>query len=793
MSGTRHELVIVGAGPGGLAAAAHARELGLDCLLLERSNHLADTVFCYQARKHVMAEPALVPLRSELTFAAGSRESILESWQHSVETRRLPVRFGAELVRLERLADGFFRLGLKGGESLEARKVVLALGTQGNPRPLGVPGEDLPHVVTRLVDPAAFSGADLMVVGAGDSALEIAIALASANTVSLVVRGSEITKAKASLEREVLALERGKKLRIFFGSTVTRVNHATVELQTPDGPKTVPVRQVFLKLGADPPRRLLESWGVTFRGQGREARPALSPTYESAVPGLFLIGAVAGADLIKLAINQGYEVAEAAAGRPIDPADEAVLAERLPWWTGKVAARLRTLKEEHPLFAEVEELVLRELMLSAEAKQFAPSEVIVRQDDYTDSLLALVEGEVAISVAPEDGGAERHVATLSAGNFFGEMGLISGRRRNATATALSTVRLIEIPRKAMLKLLAVTPALASQVDRVFLLRAFQKYLFPRTPESQLWALVAKSDALRVDRGATVFREGEAGDAFYLIRHGMLKVGRASGDREIVASYLTAGNCFGEVALLDGSPRSATVTAIFASDLVRLSRAACENFLARHPEAKADLTAKLEPLRIRNLVLDATPRAGEVLHDLIQHEVVIGTDALLIDNWKCVRCNNCIKACESVHEDGQARLSLTGIQISNVLVPNSCWQCSDPLCMLDCPPDAIVRNARGEVSIKSNCIGCGNCAKNCPYGNIFMVHPEEKKPFSWLTKLLGGKSAQVNREVAVKCDLCSNLEGGPACVRSCPTGAAIRVDPATYQRTVEDLVVTRGEL
>ncbi len=793
MSGTRHELVIVGAGPGGLAAAAHARELGLDCLLLERSNHLADTVFCYQARKHVMAEPALVPLRSELTFAAGSRELILESWRRSVEDRRLPVRFGAELVRLERQGDGSFRLGLRSGESVEAAKVVLAMGTQGNPRPLGAPGEDLPHVATRLVDPAAFNGTDIVVVGAGDSALEIAIALAPANRVSLVVRGTEITKAKASLEREVQTLERAKKLKIFFGASVTRVTASEVELKTPEGGKTVPATQLFLKLGADPPRKLLESWGVTFRGQGREARPVLSPTYESAVPGLFLIGAVAGADLIKLAINQGYEVAAAAAGRPIDPADEAVLAERLPLWSGKVAARLAALKDEHPLFAEVDELVLRELMLSAEVKRFAPGALIVRQNDYTDSLLALVGGEVGISVAPEDGGAERRVATLSAGNFFGEMGLISGRRRNATATALTAVDLIEIPRKAMLKLLAVTPALARLVDQTFLLRAFQKYLFPRTPENQLWELVTKAEALRVERGREVFREGEAGDAFYLIRHGMLKVGRASGDREIVASYLTAGNCFGEVALLDGSPRSATVTAIFASDLVRLSRADCEAFLANHPEARADLTTKLEPLRIRNLVLDATPRAGEVLHDLIQHEVVIGTDALLIDNWKCVRCNNCIKACEDVHDDGQARLSLTGIQISNVLVPNSCWQCSDPLCMLDCPPDAIVRNARGEVSIKSNCIGCGNCAKNCPYGNIFMVHPEEKKPFSWLTKLLGGKSAQVHREVAVKCDLCSNLEGGPACVRSCPTGAAIRVDPATYQRTVEDLVVTRGEL
>ncbi len=174
---------------------------------------------------------------------------------------------------------------------------------------------------------------------------------------------------------------------------------------------------------------------------------------------------------------------------------------------------------------------------------------------------------------------------------------------------------------------------------------------------------------------------------------------------------------------------------------------------------------------------------------------MGTHSLMIDDHKCVRCNNCIRACESVHEDGQARLSLTGIHLYNLLAPNSCWQCENPMCMLDCPPDALVRDPRGEVYIKSNCIGCGNCEKNCPYDNIFMVHPEKKTGvWSWLVSLFADEDPEeeFERTLAVKCDLCREIKGGPACVRSCPTGAAIRVTPEEYRTTLEELVVSGGK-
>lgn len=795
------DLVIVGGGPAGLSAAGHARDGGLSCVLLERSGHLADTVYCYQKGKHVMAEPSLVPLRSPLVFEAGSRESILAAWERFASERGLDVRLGEEAVAIERSEEGGpLVVRTASGAAFAAPRVVLAIGTQGNPRKLGVPGEDLPHVTDRLIDPDEHRDRDIVVVGAGDSALEVALALCDHNRVAMVVRKPEMVRAKESLEREALARQADGSLQIHFATEVDRVEPGRIFLRSPEGVVEAPADLVIAKIGTFPPRNFLERLGVELTGPGREATPALGPGYESSVPGLHLIGAVSGRDLIKLGINQGFEVVEHLLGHDVDPADEEILRRRLPWWPGRVRERIGAVREEIPLLAGASEEQLREMFLSVEPREAAPGEVIVRQNDYTDSVYLVRGGAVEISMVPEGRSEERVLGRLGPGSFFGEMSLISGRRRNATATAAEPCQLLEVPRKAMLKLLATAPAVKATVDRTFMIRAFQGYLFAGVAESRLDEVVECAEEVRLPRDRTVFEEGAEGDAFYLIRSGQVKVAKRSGDREIVLSYLTAGNFFGETALLSRAPRTATVSTIFPTELIRLARDDFERFLDRYPELRERVEEKLEERRVASLVAEATPGAGNVLSELIREEVVMGTDALIIDNHKCVRCNNCVEACEGVHDDGQARLSLTGITFYNLLAPNSCWQCEDPLCMLDCPPDAIVRDPSGEVWIKSSCIGCGNCERNCPYGNIFMVHPEPRSrwgPSSWLGSLFGlgtkEDDAGEGETVAVKCDLCRDLGNDPACVRSCPTGAAIRLSPDEYRRTLEGLVVRRGEV
>src|SRR4051812_1300365 len=94
---TSFDLIIAGSGPAGLAAASHAQSNGLSYALLERTDHLADTIDTYQARKYVMAEPMLIPARGEVPFQAGSRESILSAWGGHVKEKKLNVIFNAEV------------------------------------------------------------------------------------------------------------------------------------------------------------------------------------------------------------------------------------------------------------------------------------------------------------------------------------------------------------------------------------------------------------------------------------------------------------------------------------------------------------------------------------------------------------------------------------------------------------------------------------------------------------------------------------------------------------------------
>src|SRR5256714_2755414 len=212
-------------------------------------------------------------------------------------------------------------------------------------------------------------------------------------------------------------------------------------------------------------------------------------------------------------------------GREVEPADEAVLRERLPFWEGMVRERIQTIRSRVPLLAAADEQQLRDTFLAARVREYQDGEIIIRQNDYTNDFLIIAAGRVELWKRPEQQTKEVKVAELTAGNFFGEMSLISGRRRTATARAIGPTRLIEIPRKAILKLLATAPRAKALVDQAFLLRAFGGYLFPGIPEAQLGELVERAVVVTPGKDAGVFREGDPADAFYLIRNGMVKISK----------------------------------------------------------------------------------------------------------------------------------------------------------------------------------------------------------------------------------------------------------------------------
>jgi len=185
-----------------LSAAARAAEIDRrssrltpSYVLLEASAAPAQTIQRYQRGKHVMAEPGFLDLRSDLRFNAGKREQVLDSWREDLTRLEVNVRYDTRVRKISgKLGD--FSIETGAGEVLSAENVVLAIGLEGNPRKIGVPGEEHRSVQYQLDDPKEFTDESIIVVGAGDAAIENALALAEQNHVWLVNRGKEFSRAK---------------------------------------------------------------------------------------------------------------------------------------------------------------------------------------------------------------------------------------------------------------------------------------------------------------------------------------------------------------------------------------------------------------------------------------------------------------------------------------------------------------------------------------------------------------------------------------------------------------------
>lgn len=790
------KIAIVGSGPSGLSAAAHAAELGESHVLLEAEPHAADTIYKYQKGKYVMAEPSVLPLRSPLSFAAGTREAVLGAWDAEIAKYNVNLKHGAGVTTITG-KRGAFALQLANGETVEAEHVVLAIGLQGNLRKLGVQGENLPVVQYQLDDPKEYEDETIIVVGAGDAAIENALALAEQNRVIMINRNEEFSRCKEGNLTLVLAAIRDGKIECRYRAAAASVEAvetdgcpARFNAKTPDGAEAIGCHRVIARLGATPPRKLVESFGIKFPNADPASVPQLTDIYESNVPGLYIIGALGGYPLIKQAMNQGYEVVEYIRGNRVDPADEPLLKEKFANYkrARTVSHGLILLQKNVPLLAGITTLQLREFLLDSEIRTPAPGEIIFNRNDYSDTFFSIVEGEVGIEL--NGGTPEARWMVLRTGDFFGELSLVSGRRRAATAKASLGCVLVETPRRSMLKLIASVDSVRRMIDAAFLKRAVRAQVAPDLSDEDLDALTQGAQLKSCAAGETLFAEGSAADGLYLIRRGSVTVSRRIGGHEVVLSYVAAGNYVGEMALLSDAPRMGTVRASVATEAIVLDGARFKQTVARYPKLRASLEERfLERIR-ENVQMESQGESGNIISYLLKQGIGEATDVLLIDESLCIRCDNCEKACADTHE-GTSRLNReAGPTYAQLHVPTSCRHCEHPHCMKDCPPDAIHRAPNGEVFIQDTCIGCGNCERNCPYNVIQMApkDPNRRAPALWSWLLLGagmepGREEKSHdktmQKVAVKCDMCKGLAGGAACVRACPTGAALRVSPEKF--------------
>jgi thioredoxin reductase/ferredoxin len=258
--GDQLDVVIVGAGPAGFSASLAALERKLRFATVEQES-LGGCVFQYPRGKIVMTQPATLPIVGKLKVTLTSKEQLLELWLEAQRRTGLEVRCHERVEAVARDGDGFIVRTTKG--ELRAATVLLSVGRRGTPRKLGVPGEDLPKVVYRLIDPEQYAGQRVLVVGGGDSALEAAASLAEAGaTVTLSYRGDAFQRAKTRNRERVKAAVDGGRLEVLLKSEVKAIARERVAVVQDGRGIHVPNDAVIINAGGILPTEFLKSVGI---------------------------------------------------------------------------------------------------------------------------------------------------------------------------------------------------------------------------------------------------------------------------------------------------------------------------------------------------------------------------------------------------------------------------------------------------------------------------------------------------------------------------------------------------
>ncbi len=270
--GSPLDLVIVGAGVSGMAAALEAKRHGLRFELLEASEPFW-TIQNFPKGKPIYTYPTEMTPDSPLQFPgrADVKEALLDDMHAQVDRAGIE----ATRARVERVTrkDGALEVAAADGSSLRAHRVIVAIGRSGNFRRLGVSGEGLDKVYNRLHDPQEFVGQNVLVVGGGDSALEAAIAVAAAGGhVTLSYRKAEFSRPKPDNVDRIAALaageEGGGSLRLVMSSQVREIQETEVVLEGRDGkPESLANDAVIAMIGREPPLDFFRRSGIGIRGE----------------------------------------------------------------------------------------------------------------------------------------------------------------------------------------------------------------------------------------------------------------------------------------------------------------------------------------------------------------------------------------------------------------------------------------------------------------------------------------------------------------------------------------------
>ena len=468
---------------------------------------------------------------------------------------------------------------------------------------------------------------------------------------------------------------------------------------------------------------------------------------------------------------------------------------------------------------------------------YEAGEAVILQGDWGgNTLYTLVDGALDVLVT-DDQGTTRKVAELQPGTTFGERSVLAGQPRNATINVPPErqARVIEIQRPA-LRLLRKLKKFGHMLDV-----SYRKYGLDRTlleieeatrgtfsPE----LLKQLGDAARFTvygKNHILCQEGDPLNRLVFIKNGWVRRVRGLANptqadmvlelgKDVGLDFLGAGNCLGLEAL-NGEDKSAWKYSATVMARTEVMEIAVSRLRANHALREA-VVKEFSAFSIADDHPPEPPADRRVIAAAgreITTGIVDGTNLLVMDMDLCIRCGNCSLACHKVH--GRSRLLRRGIHISrpvkpasqsiqHVLSPSVCLHCQDPECLTGCPTGAIGRFEEGQIDINpKTCIGCGDCATQCPYNAITMVPRKAAVPppptfsrklknlFSLAEPVLPTAVTDTENLLAVKCNLCENTPLNPpgakkaaySCQENCPTGALVRVNPKEYFNEAKNAV------
>ncbi|MFY9223652.1 MAG: cyclic nucleotide-binding domain-containing protein [Blastocatellia bacterium] len=466
---------------------------------------------------------------------------------------------------------------------------------------------------------------------------------------------------------------------------------------------------------------------------------------------------------------------------------------------------------------------------------YPPGAEIIREGDWdTNTFYIVVEGSAEVFVK----GRNESVATVKHGNPFGEMAVLAGVQRAATIKAHheSGTKVLEVQRPA-LRMLRKLKKFGAALDLTYRNNGRSSTLGNLSVSEEAKKQLTQISEFKVlARGHVVCQEGRPVDRIVIVKDGWVKRACEGDKKSESADYIGSGYCLGINALAErGAKWAYKATVLSRTEVLEIPF----KKLMAYPQLMETLKTELTPFSTLGTPLQpdkqlAFAKPAKTSQDrILDKGLADATNLLVMDMDLCVRCGNCSLACHEIH--GQARLTRRGIHLfrptmpthtlnQSILAPSVCLHCKDPECMTGCPTGAIARFQGGQVDINpATCIGCGDCATQCPYNAISLVlrkdlrkpGAKDSKPapakagakgapapeaktnvFEMLGLAFDNKPSPVTGEedlVAVKCNLCNGTSINPVdkngqkiykdhrynCVESCPTGACIRVSPTQY--------------